>query len=68
MEEPKSSATTATVSSFSAQTVEAGEAQHKWSALLITGYVIDQFGFTPAFYLAASTYLAGMLLHWFVKE
>ena len=67
MEEPKSSATTATDSSFSAQTVEACEA-HKWSALLITGYVIDQFGFTPAFYLAASTYLAGMLLLWFVKE
>ncbi len=36
--------------------------------LLITGYVIDQFGFTPAFYLAASTYLAGMVLLWFVKE
>jgi len=36
--------------------------------LLTTGYVIDQFGFTPAFYLAASTYLAGMLLLLFVKE
>jgi MFS family permease len=36
--------------------------------LLITGYVIDRFGFTPAFYLAASTYLAGMLLLLFVKE
>jgi MFS family permease len=36
--------------------------------LLITGYVIDQFGFTPAFYVAASTYTAGMLLLLFVKE
>ncbi len=36
--------------------------------LLITGYVIDQFGFTPAFYLAASTYIAGMLLLLFVRE
>jgi hypothetical protein len=30
--------------------------------------VIDQFGFTPAFYVAASTYTAGMLLLLFVKE
>ena len=51
MDEPKSSATTATDSSFGVQTVEAGEA-HKWSALSLTVYVIDQFGFTPAFYLA----------------
>ena len=36
--------------------------------LLITGYVIDQYGFTTAFYVAASTYLAGMLLLLFVKE
>jgi len=35
---------------------------------LIIGYVIDQYGFTPAFYVAASTYLAGMLLLLFVKE
>ena len=35
---------------------------------LIVGYVMQQYGFTPAFYLAASTYLAGMVLLTFVKE
>jgi hypothetical protein len=30
--------------------------------------VIDHFGFTLAFYVAASTYLSGMLLLWFVRE
>jgi MFS family permease len=35
---------------------------------LIVGYVMEQHGFTSAFYLAASTYLAGMLLLLFVKE
>jgi MFS family permease len=35
---------------------------------LIVGYVMDQYGFTPAFYVAASTYLAGMLLLVFVKD
>ena len=37
MEEPKSSATTATDSSLSAQTDEAGEA-HKRSALMLVGF------------------------------
>ncbi|HEY3305082.1 MAG TPA: MFS transporter [Candidatus Binatia bacterium] len=36
--------------------------------LLIIGYVMEHFGFTPAFYVAASTYIAGMLLLLFVKE
>ena len=36
--------------------------------LLIIGYVIDHFGFAPAFYVVASTYLPGMLLLWFVRE
>ena len=35
---------------------------------LIVGYVMDHFGFTPAFYVAASTYIAGMLLLSLVKE
>jgi len=35
---------------------------------LIIGYVIDHYGFTPAFYVAASTYLVGMLLLRFVRE
>ena len=35
---------------------------------LIIGYMMDHFGFTPAFYLAASTYIAGMLLLALVKE
>jgi MFS family permease len=35
---------------------------------LIIGYIMDQFGFTPAFYVAASTYIIGMLLLRFVRE
>jgi MFS family permease len=35
---------------------------------LIVGYVMQHHGFTPAFLLAAATYLAGMALLWFVKE
>jgi MFS family permease len=35
---------------------------------LIIGYIMDQYGFTPAFYVAASTYLVGMLLLRFVRE
>jgi MFS transporter, ACS family, aldohexuronate transporter len=35
---------------------------------LVVGYVMQNYGFTPAFLLAASTYLAGMLLLTFVKE
>lgn len=35
---------------------------------LVIGYMMDHFGFTPAFYLAASTYIAGMLLLTLVKE
>ena len=35
---------------------------------LIIGYVMQNYGFTPAFFVAASTYLAGMLLLLFVKE
>lgn len=35
---------------------------------LIIGYVMQHYGFAPAFYIAASTYIAGMLLLWFVKE
>jgi MFS family permease len=35
---------------------------------LVVGYVMQNHGFTPAFLLAASTYLAGMLLLTFVKE
>lgn len=35
---------------------------------LLTGYIMEKFGFTPAFYVAGSTYLAGMILLMFVKE
>ena len=35
---------------------------------LIVGYVMQTHGFTPAFLVAAATYLAGMLLLTFVKE
>ncbi len=35
---------------------------------LIVGYVMQNYGFTQAFYVAASTYIAGMLLLLFVKE
>jgi MFS family permease len=35
---------------------------------LIIGYTMDQYGFTPAFYVAASTYIAGILLLAFIKE
>lgn len=35
---------------------------------LIIGYVMEHHGFTPAFYIAACTYIAGMLLLSFVKE
>lgn len=35
---------------------------------VIVGYVMQNYGFTPAFIVAASTYLAGMLLLLFVKE
>jgi len=35
---------------------------------LIVGYVMQHHGFTPAFLVAASTYIAGMLLLTFVKE
>jgi MFS family permease len=35
---------------------------------LIVGYVMQHYGFTPAFYLAASTYVAGMLLLLLVRE
>lgn len=35
---------------------------------LIIGYMMDHFGFTPAFYVAASTYIAGMLLLTLVRE
>jgi sugar phosphate permease len=35
---------------------------------LIIGYVMQHYGFTQAFYIAAGTYIAGMLLLWFVKE
>ena len=35
---------------------------------LIVGYVMDHYGFTTAFHLAAATYIAGMLLLLFVKE
>jgi MFS family permease len=35
---------------------------------LIVGYVMQNYGFTQAFYLAAGTYVAGMLLLTFVKE
>ena len=35
---------------------------------LIVGYVMQTYGFTKAFYMAAGTYIAGMLLLTFVKE
>jgi predicted MFS family arabinose efflux permease len=35
---------------------------------LIIGYVMQHYGFTPAFYIAAGTYIAGMALLTFVKE
>jgi MFS family permease len=35
---------------------------------LIVGYVMQNYGFTPAFLLAAATYVAGMGLLTFVKE
>ena len=35
---------------------------------LIVGYVMQAYGFTEAFYVAAATYIAGMLLLTFVKE
>lgn len=35
---------------------------------LLTGYIMDRYGFTPAFYVAASTYLAGMILLVTVNE
>jgi MFS family permease len=35
---------------------------------LIVGYVMDRYGFTPAFYVAASSYIVGMSLLTFVKE
>jgi MFS family permease len=35
---------------------------------LIIGYTMEHYGFTPAFYVAASTYVAGMVLLLFVKE
>ena len=35
---------------------------------LIIGYVMQHYGFAPAFYIAAATYVAGMLLLTFVKE
>ncbi|HEY7221350.1 MAG TPA: MFS transporter, partial [Candidatus Binatia bacterium] len=35
---------------------------------LIIGYVMQHYGFTQAFYIAAGTYIAGMLLLMFVQE
>jgi dipeptide/tripeptide permease len=35
---------------------------------LIIGYMMEHYGFAPAFYVAAGTYIAGMLLLLFVKE
>ena len=35
---------------------------------LVIGYMMDHFGFTPAFYVAATTYIAGMLLLSLVKD
>jgi len=35
---------------------------------LIIGYVMQHYGFAPAFYIAAGTYVAGMFLLTFVKE
>jgi MFS transporter, FSR family, fosmidomycin resistance protein len=35
---------------------------------LVIGYMMDHFGFAPAFYVAGATYIAGMLLLLLVKE
>jgi MFS family permease len=35
---------------------------------LIIGYTMEHYGFAPAFYIAAATYIAGMALLTFVKE
>ncbi len=35
---------------------------------LIIGYVMEHYGFTTAFHLAGTTYIAGMLLLLFVKD
>lgn len=35
---------------------------------LLTGYIIDTYGFIPAFYLAGSTYVVGMILLMCVNE
>ena len=35
---------------------------------LIIGYTMDHYGFAPAFYIAAATYVAGMLLLMLVKD
>jgi MFS family permease len=35
---------------------------------LIIGYVMENYGFTPAFYVAGATYLIGMLLLLFVRD
>jgi MFS family permease len=35
---------------------------------LVTGFIMDRYGFTPAFYVAGATYLLGMALLSFVKE
>jgi MFS family permease len=35
---------------------------------LIIGYTMDHYGFAPAFYIAAATYVAGMLLLLMVKD
>jgi len=35
---------------------------------LIIGYIMQHYGFTQAFYIAAGSYIAGMVLLMFVKE
>jgi predicted MFS family arabinose efflux permease len=35
---------------------------------MIVGYVMQHYGFAPAFYIAAASYIAGMLLLSFVNE
>ena len=35
---------------------------------MIVGYVMQHYGFAPAFYIAAGTYIAGMVLLTFVRE
>jgi hypothetical protein len=35
---------------------------------MIIGYVMQHHGFAPAFYIAAGTYIAGMLLLLFVRD